>query len=45
MQLHDLLQKDPFGEKLITITAEDLNQTQITSFLNRMHEYENMGNY
>ncbi|CAD5215711.1 unnamed protein product [Bursaphelenchus xylophilus] len=36
----DLVQPDPFGEKLITITAEDLNQTQISGFLQRMHEYE-----
>ncbi|KAI6196724.1 Chitin synthase [Aphelenchoides besseyi] len=38
--LHDLLQRNPFGEKLITITARNLNQTQITNFLQRMHEYE-----
>ncbi|KAI6178916.1 hypothetical protein M3Y98_00553700 [Aphelenchoides besseyi] len=38
--LHDLLQRNPFGEKLITITARDLNQSQITNFLQRMHEYE-----
>lgn len=44
MPLYDLIQRDPFGEKLITITAENLNQTQITNFLNRMHEYETPGN-
>ncbi|CAD5211352.1 unnamed protein product [Bursaphelenchus okinawaensis] len=41
----DLLQKDPFGEKLITITAEDMNQTQISAFLQRMHEYEQPAAY
>lgn len=43
MPLHDLLQRDVFGEKLITITAENLNQTQINNFLQRMHEYETPG--
>ena len=41
----DLLQRDPFGEKLITITAQHLNQTQIERFLERMHEYETPGLY
>lgn len=43
MPLHDLIQRDPFGEKLITITAENLNQTQISNFLQRMHQYETPG--
>ncbi|KAI6189337.1 Chitin synthase [Aphelenchoides fujianensis] len=38
--LSDLLQRNPFGEKLITITARDLNQTQIGDFLQRMRQYE-----
>ncbi|KAH7718857.1 CRE-CHS-2 protein [Aphelenchoides avenae] len=40
MALEDLVQRDPFGEKLITITARDLNQTQISRFLQRMREYD-----
>lgn len=40
MALEDLVQRDPFGEKLITITAKDLNQTQISHFLQRMREYD-----
>lgn len=31
-----LFQKDPFGEKVITITGHNLNQTQIDKFLARM---------
>ena len=34
------MQRDPFGEKLITITAHNLNSTQISHFVKRMHEYE-----
>ena len=34
------MQRDPFGEKLITITAKNLNSTQINHFLQRMHEFE-----
>ncbi|KAK0393708.1 hypothetical protein QR680_000363 [Steinernema hermaphroditum] len=40
MKVDDLLQRDPFGEKLITITANNLNQTQINKFLSRMKELE-----
>ncbi|CAI4232245.1 unnamed protein product [Auanema sp. JU1783] len=36
MRVDDLLQKDPFGEKLITITGHTMNQTLINKFLNRM---------
>lgn len=43
LSVNDLMQRDPFGEKLITITAEDMNQTQIAAFLQRMHEYEQPG--
>uniref|UniRef100_A0A915Q6U5 chitin synthase n=1 Tax=Setaria digitata TaxID=48799 RepID=A0A915Q6U5_9BILA len=32
----DLFGNDPFGEKLLTITARNLNQTQISQFYNRM---------
>ncbi|ETN72732.1 hypothetical protein NECAME_13752 [Necator americanus] len=39
MKLDDLLQRDPFGEKLITITGHNLNQTQIDKFLARMSKY------
>ncbi|WKX94586.1 hypothetical protein Q1695_011678 [Nippostrongylus brasiliensis] len=39
MRLDDLLQRDPFGEKLITITGHNLNQTQIDKFLARMSKY------
>uniref|UniRef100_A0A7E4VWA1 chitin synthase n=1 Tax=Panagrellus redivivus TaxID=6233 RepID=A0A7E4VWA1_PANRE len=37
----NLMQRDPFGEKLITITARELNATQISHFLKRMQEFEN----
>ncbi|VDM44372.1 unnamed protein product [Toxocara canis] len=40
MPLEQLLQSDPFGEKLITITARNLNQTQINKFYARMKEIE-----
>ncbi|EYC16675.1 hypothetical protein Y032_0033g2779 [Ancylostoma ceylanicum] len=39
MKLDDLLQRDPFGEKLITITGHNLNQTQIDKFLTRMSKF------
>ncbi|KAK6046620.1 hypothetical protein COOONC_15875 [Cooperia oncophora] len=39
MHLNDLLQRDPFGEKLITITGHNLNQTQIDKFVARMSKY------
>ncbi|KHJ90322.1 hypothetical protein OESDEN_09836 [Oesophagostomum dentatum] len=39
MKMEDLLQRDPFGEKLITITGHNLNQTQIDKFLARMSKY------
>uniref|UniRef100_A0A8R1TKH3 chitin synthase n=1 Tax=Onchocerca volvulus TaxID=6282 RepID=A0A8R1TKH3_ONCVO len=32
----DLFKKDPFGEKLLVITARNLNQTQIKKFYNRL---------
>lgn len=32
----DLFENDPFGEKLLTITARHLNQTQINKFYDRM---------
>uniref|UniRef100_A0A0R3RRN4 chitin synthase n=1 Tax=Elaeophora elaphi TaxID=1147741 RepID=A0A0R3RRN4_9BILA len=32
----DLFESDPFGEKLLTITARHLNQTQINKFYDRM---------
>ncbi|VBB27485.1 unnamed protein product, partial [Acanthocheilonema viteae] len=32
----DLFENDPFGEKLLTITARHLNQTQINKFYGRM---------
>uniref|UniRef100_A0A914R1G3 chitin synthase n=1 Tax=Panagrolaimus davidi TaxID=227884 RepID=A0A914R1G3_9BILA len=38
--MENLMQRDPFGEKLITITASNLNSTQISHFIKRMHEYE-----
>ncbi|VDN55363.1 unnamed protein product [Dracunculus medinensis] len=41
----DLMQQDPFGEKIITITAKNLNQTQINSFYNRMRKIELSGSY
>ncbi|VDM63073.1 unnamed protein product [Angiostrongylus costaricensis] len=40
MRLDDLLQRDPFGEKLITITGHNLNKSQIDKFLIRMSKYE-----
>lgn len=40
MKLDEIMQRDPFGEKLITITAKNLNATQISHFLQRMHEFE-----
>lgn len=39
------MQQDPFGEKIITITAKNLNQTQINSFYNRMRKIELSGSY
>jgi hypothetical protein len=38
MKIDDLLQPDPFGSKVITITANNLNQTQINKFIMRMRE-------
>ena len=43
MKMEDLLQRDPFGEKLITITGHNLNQTQIDKFLARMSKYGGAG--
>lgn len=40
MKIDEIMQRDPFGEKLITITAKNLNATQISHFLQRMHELE-----
>ncbi|KJH49747.1 Chitin synthase [Dictyocaulus viviparus] len=40
MRLDELLQRDPFGEKLITITGHHLNQTQIDKFLVRMSQFD-----
>uniref|UniRef100_A0A9J2PUZ6 chitin synthase n=2 Tax=Ascaris TaxID=6251 RepID=A0A9J2PUZ6_ASCLU len=40
MPLEQLLQSDPFGEKLITLTARNLNQTQINKFYARMKDLE-----
>uniref|UniRef100_A0A914D222 Calponin-homology (CH) domain-containing protein n=1 Tax=Acrobeloides nanus TaxID=290746 RepID=A0A914D222_9BILA len=40
MKFDEIMQRDPFGEKLITITAKNLNSTQINHFLQRMHEFE-----
>jgi hypothetical protein len=40
--LRDLLQKDPFGERLITINAERLNQTQLHAFQERMQDLQQM---
>uniref|UniRef100_A0A1I8BD69 chitin synthase n=1 Tax=Meloidogyne hapla TaxID=6305 RepID=A0A1I8BD69_MELHA len=37
-----LLQKDPFGEQLITINAYNLNQTQLNLFQERMEELQKM---
>uniref|UniRef100_A0A1I7XD52 chitin synthase n=1 Tax=Heterorhabditis bacteriophora TaxID=37862 RepID=A0A1I7XD52_HETBA len=39
MKIEDLLQPDPFGEKLITITGHNLNESQIDKFLTRMSKY------
>uniref|UniRef100_A0A0N5BY92 chitin synthase n=1 Tax=Strongyloides papillosus TaxID=174720 RepID=A0A0N5BY92_STREA len=36
METKDIMQKDPFGEKIITITAYNMNETQIQKFHNRM---------
>ncbi|VDN06264.1 unnamed protein product [Thelazia callipaeda] len=36
----DIFASDPFGEKLLTITAQHLNQTQINKFYNRMQRME-----
>lgn len=40
--LRDLLQKDLFGERLITINAEQLNQSQLTAFQERMQDLQQM---
>nr|Q8T5G8.1 RecName: Full=Chitin synthase; AltName: Full=Chitin-UDP acetyl-glucosaminyl transferase [Meloidogyne artiellia]AAG40111.1 chitin synthase [Meloidogyne artiellia] len=36
----ELLQKDPFGEKLVTINAYNLNQSQLNAFQERMENLE-----
>ncbi|CEF71032.1 Chitin synthase family-containing protein [Strongyloides ratti] len=36
METKDIMQKDPFGEKIITITAYNMNETQIQKFHHRM---------
>ncbi|KAI1727540.1 chitin synthase domain-containing protein [Ditylenchus destructor] len=38
--IENLFQSNIFGERLITIVAKDLNQTQINQFQARMHEFE-----
>lgn len=43
IHLENLFQPNIFGERLITIVAKDLNQTQIEHFQARMHEYEMPG--
>lgn len=40
MRIDELVQTDPFGEKLITITARNLNASQISTFVARMRAYE-----
>jgi len=40
ISINYLLQKDPFGEHLITINAYNLNQTQLNLFQKRMEELQ-----
>lgn len=39
----DLTQPNLFGERMVTIVASHLNQSQISQFQERMHEYELQG--
>lgn len=44
MKIEDMLQKDPFGEKLLSVAGHDMNQTQIEKFqlrINQMIEQAN----
>ncbi|KAL3098213.1 hypothetical protein niasHS_002049 [Heterodera schachtii] len=43
--LHALLQRDPFAEQLITISADHLNDSQISAFQERMQDYERGAEY
>jgi hypothetical protein len=42
VSLRELLQKDPFGERLITINAEGMNETQLEAFQERMQDLQQM---
>lgn len=38
MKIEDMLQKDPFGEKLLSVAGLDMNQTQIEKFQTRINQ-------
>ncbi|CAO4368072.1 unnamed protein product [Caenorhabditis nigoni] len=38
MKIEDMLQKDPFGEKLLSVAGHDMNQTQIEKFQTRINQ-------
>lgn len=40
VKMNDLMRSDVFGEKLITITGHEMNQTQIQTFLSRQRALE-----
>uniref|UniRef100_A0A8R1DIP0 chitin synthase n=1 Tax=Caenorhabditis japonica TaxID=281687 RepID=A0A8R1DIP0_CAEJA len=42
--MEDMLQKDPFGEKLLSVAGHDMNQTQIEKFQTRINEMIEMAN-
>uniref|UniRef100_A0A158R449 chitin synthase n=1 Tax=Syphacia muris TaxID=451379 RepID=A0A158R449_9BILA len=43
VSMDNLLQRDPFGERIITITGAELNKTQVHKFEMRMHEEYSAG--
>ncbi|CAD6197537.1 unnamed protein product [Caenorhabditis auriculariae] len=44
MKMEDLLQKDPFGEKLLAVVGHNMNQTQIDKFQTRINAMIEMAN-
>ncbi|VDK63082.1 unnamed protein product [Anisakis simplex] len=45
LPFEQLVQSDPFGEKIITISAYNMNQTQLNKFYDRMKETESYPYY
>lgn len=44
MKIDELLQKDPFGEKLLPVVGHNMNQTQIDKFQTRINQMIEMAN-